>query len=148
MKHKKHKRDTATNEGSFENTLKNALYSLGISVGIGLALLLIGSGIALATSDPTSLIDPIGYVSVFITAFLGGFISSKLDKRTPYLSAIICGAGFVLLSMLISFAVPHTLASGMNIWARLGLHALTFATFPLGTLVSIKTSKPKRKKRR
>lgn len=149
MKHKKTKirHHTPQNEGSLENTLKNALYSLGISLAIGLALLLIGTAVALALPDPTALIDPIGYVSLFVTAFLGGFASSKLNKRAPYLTAIICGAGFVILSMLISFALPHTLASGMNIWARLALHLLTFAVFPFGTLVSVKASKPKRRRR-
>ena len=151
MKHKKAKRHTPNNESSLENTLKNALYCLLLSFGIGLALLLIGTAIALATPDPTALIDPIGYVSVFLTAFLGGFAASKLNKRYPYLTSILCGAGFVLISFLVSFTLSHTLASGMDIWARLLIHTLTFLTFPLGALVGVKEaekSNHKKKKKR
>ena len=135
-------------ETSLDKTLHSALYSLLIAIGVSLGLLLIGSAVALQTSDPTALVDPIGYVSLFITAFLGGFAASKLNKHSPYLASILCGGAFILLSMLFSLALPHTLDSGMNVWSRLFLHALTLFTFPVGTFAGIKGSKPQRKKRR
>lgn len=151
MKTKKIKHHNATGALARENVLIRSVYALGISICIALVLLLGGTAISLATPDPTALIDPIGYVSVFLTAFFGGFASSKLNKSSPYLTAILCGAGFVLISFLVSFTLSHTLASGMDIWERLLIHTLTFLTFPLGALVGVKEaekSNHKKKKRR
>ena len=151
MKTKKNKHPNINGGLSHENIFKMSLYALGISICIALVLLLGGTAIALATPDPTALIDPIGYVSVFSTAFFGGFASSKLNKKSPYLTSILCGAGFVLISFLVSFTLSHTLASGMDIWVKLLIHTLTFLTFPLGALAGVKgaeKSNHKKKKRR
>lgn len=145
---KHHKKSTHGSDATINTALKSSFLGLLITAGISLALLFASTAAALMTDDPTALVTPIGYVSAFISAFFGGFACSKLNKKAPYLVAILCGAGFVILSMLISFALPHTLNSGMNIWLRLCLHALSFVMFPLGALISIKASKPKRKSKK
>ena len=145
----KHKpKSSAKVEGAIDTALKSSFLGILISAGVGLALLFASTAAALMTDDPTAFVDPVGYVSLFVTSFLGGFICSKLNKCAPYLVSILCGAEFVILSMLFSLALPHSLASGMNIWTRLALHALSLILFPLGTLVSVKSSKPKRNKAR
>ena len=140
------KKSPAKMKGTLDTALKSSFLGILISAGIGLALLFASTAAALMTDDPTAFVEPIGYVSIFVTSFLGGFLCSKLDKRSPYLVSILCGAEFVILSMLFSFTLPHSLASGMNIWTRLALHAISFALFPVGTLVTVKASKPKRNK--
>lgn len=140
------KKSPAKMEGTLDTALKSSFLGILISAGIGLALLFASTAAALMTDDPTEFVEPIGYVSIFVTSFLGGFVCSKLDKRSPYLISILSGAGFVIFSMLCSIALPHTLASGMNICIRLCLHALSFLLFPLGALVSIKANKPNRSK--
>jgi hypothetical protein len=50
--------------------------------------------------------------------------------------------------MLISFAIPHSLASGMSIWEKLLLHLLSFAAFPIGAILGVKASKPKKRRKR
>lgn len=142
---KHNKKSAAKMEATLDTAIKSSFWGILITAGISLALLFASTAAALMTDDPTSFVDPIGYVSIFVSSFLGGFICSKLDKRSPYLVALICGAGFVILSMLFSFALPHSLASGMKILPRLGLHTLSFVLFPIGTLVGIKSSKPQRK---
>lgn len=150
MKNKKAKlkRPSPNNESSLEQAAKFSLAGLAITVAISAALLLLGTAIAISTVDPLSLIAPIGYVSTFISAILGGFACAKLNKRSPYACAALCGGEFVLLSMLLSFALPHTLASGMTVWTRLAIHVASLVAFPLGALLGVKASKPKRKKRR
>lgn len=152
MKKKKIKRTSHKSQSALDNALKSTLFSLAVTIAISLAMLLLCTGIALATPDPTALVEPIGYVTPFVTAFLGGFACSKLNKSAPYPSSLLTGAGFVLLSMFLSFALPHSLASGLNIFSRLALHALSFLLFPLGTLIGVKASRTshtlKRKKRR
>ena len=145
---KHHKKTNAHVENKPDMALKSSFLGILFTAGISLALLFASTAAALMTDDPTSLASPIGYVSKFLSAFLGGFICSKIDKRSPYLTSAFTGGSFVLLSMLFSFAFSHTFASGMNIWAKLGLHALSFALFPVGTIAGIKSGKSQHKKKR
>ena len=131
-----------------EQIMKSAGFGLLITIAISLALLFSGTAIALTTSDPTILIKPIGYVTLFVSAFLGGFACSKINTRSPYLTAMICGIGFVIVSMLFSFAIPHSLASGMDIMSRLLIHLSSIVSFVIGSFVSIKANKPNKKSRR
>ena len=155
MKNKKTKRtrtkSTSTNnQTTLDKLFSSSLMGLAITVGIALAILLLGTAIAISLPDPLALVDPIGYVSLFLSAFFGGFACSKLNKRAPYITSALCGCGFVLLSMLASMCIPHTLASGMDILTRLALHGLSLTAFPLGALAGIKGSKkahPKKKRK-
>jgi putative membrane protein (TIGR04086 family) len=135
-------------ENAIESIMKSALWSILATLGINLSLLLVGTAASLATPDPLSLVDPVGYVCLFIGSFFGGFACAKINKRSPLQVSLITGGAFVLISILASLAVPHSLASGMNIWLRLALHAASWLTFPAGTLVALKASKPTRAKRK
>ena len=143
LKHRK--KNSTTPQSKLDTALKSSFLGILFTAGVSLALLFASTAVALITDDPTTLASPIGYVSAFLSAFLGGFICSKIDKRSPYLVSALTGCAFVLLSMLFSFAIPHTLDSGMKIGLRLCLHALSFLLFPLGTIVGVKASKPQRK---
>ena len=148
---RKHITPNSRSENSTDALLKASLISLFVTALISLLLMLVATGIAISLSDPLSLVEPIGYVSLYLSAFFGGFAASKINKHSPYLTSTFCGIGFVILTMIISFAIPHSLASGMNIPTRLCLHALSLATFPIGALAGVKGSKksrPKRKKRK
>ena len=128
-----------------DTALKSSFLGVLFTAGISLALLFASTAAALMTDDPTSLVDFIGYASIFVSAFFGGFVCSKLDKTSPYLVGILTGAGFVIISILFSLVLPHSLASGMKILPRIGLHVLSFALFPIGTFIGVKSSKPKHK---
>ena len=145
---KSHSLTNPSNQSTLDKLINSSLLALAITIGISIALLLISTAIALSLPDPLSLIDPIGYVSLFISAFFGGFAASKLNKRSPYITSAICGLAFVIFSMLISVAIPHSLSSGMDLWTRLALHVLSLVTFPIGALAGIKGSKPQIKKKR
>ena len=145
---KRHKNSNAIVESKLDTALKSSFLGILFTAGVSLALLFASTAAALMTDDPTAFASPIGYVSAFISAFIGGFICSKIDKRAPYLVSAITGCAFVLLSMLFSFAIPHTHASGMPLSLRLCLHGLTFLLFPIGTLVGVKASKPQRKNKK
>lgn len=157
MKNKKAKHSAAPRgahktENVFDKILNSSLLGLAVTIGISLTLLLGGTAAVFLTDDPTAFVDPLGFVALFLSTFLGGFCCSKINKRSPYLTSVICGALFVILSMLLSFALPHSLASGENIWSRLAIHALSLACFPLGAFIEKKSSsttvhKRKRRKR-
>lgn len=147
MKNKKsHK--TRNHDGTLYVVSQSVLYSILATVAISLSLLLLGTGAAYLTPDPTAFVTPLGYVTLFMAAFFGGFAASKINKRAPYLNAILTGASFTLISTLLALVLPHTLASGTELLPRILLRALSLATFPLGALVGIKASKPQKRKHR
>ncbi len=149
MKTRKIKHTKPSNKGTgFDKTLKSCGISILAALGIDAALLLLGTAAALATPDPLAFVEPVGYVTLFIGAFFGGFAAAKINKRAPLQTSLACGVAIILLSRLTSFALPHSLASGMGIWFRLGLHVLSLALFPVGAIVSIKASRPKKSKPR
>ena len=144
LKYKKSKGNLST----LDRALVGSAWSLLATLVISAVLLLISTALTMLYSDPTALADVVGYVCLYASAFLGGFAASKIEKGVPYLTSIFCGLFFVLLSMLTSIALPHTLASGMNIITRLALHALSLALFPIGAFASVKANKPRRYKKK
>ena len=148
--HKKVRKNTIKKDSAMDKTLRSSFLGILITVGVSFTIMLASTAAALLTDDPTAFVNPIGYVLPFICAILGGFICSKLNKSSPYLTSIICAFVFVLLSMLLSFALPHSLSSEISPLMRIGLHSLHLIAFLFGTFVGIKssTNTKKNKKRR
>lgn len=146
--HKSVRKSTIKRDTPMDRTLKSSFIGILATVGIGLALMFASTAAALLTDDPTAFVNPIGYVTIFITSFLGGFICSKVGKHSPYLVAILCGADFIILSMLSSLMLPNSFASNINFNVRLIIYVISFLLFPLGALAGIKASKPQRAKRK
>lgn len=139
-KNRNHK-STHKNESTLDRTFRTSLLALIITVCISALLVFASAFVVSLTDDPLIFIEPVGYVALYLASFFGGFASSKLNKASPYLTSLLCGAGFVLLSMLLSLCLPHTLASGLTILYRLLLHLLSMLCFPVGALAGIKAAK-------
>lgn len=151
MKKKKTKQSFSNkNETAIDKMFKSISVGLLITVGISIAMLLIGTGISLVMPDPLALIEPIGYFTLFASSFFGGMACTKINKSSPLPTAMLCGCAFVVLSMLCSFILPHTFTAGMEFWLRLLIHALSLLCFPLGAIVGKSSNKKstKRIKRR
>ena len=129
------------NESPLDRTLRSALVALVITACISALLVFVGAFVVSLTDDPLIFIEPVGYVTLYLASFFGGFASSKLNKSSAFLTSLLCGAGFVLISMLLSLCLPHTLASGLTVLHRLLLHLLSLACFPVGALAGIKAAK-------
>ena len=142
--HPTHKKIRKTDKSQTFNMQSSAL-GLLITLIIAIALLLLGSLVAYYSNDPSAFIEPIGYVTPFISAILGGFACSKLNKRDPIPCSALCGGYFVLLSMLASCALPHSLSSSMSIWIRLLIHTLILICFPIGAIMGIKSNNKHKK---
>ena len=76
--HPTHKKIRKTDKSQTFNMQSSAL-GLLITLIIAIALLLLGSLVAYYSNDPSAFIEPIGYVTPFISAILGGFACSKLN---------------------------------------------------------------------
>jgi putative membrane protein (TIGR04086 family) len=146
--HNKIRKNKIKKDSAMDKTVKSSFLGILITVGIGFSLMLASTAAALLTDDPTAFVTPVGYVIGFVTAFFGGFICAKLNKSSPYLTGAICGIAFLLLSFLISLALPHSLNSEMKIGLLLLLHVAKLITFILGTFIGVKSATNMHKKRK
>ena len=126
-------------DSTLQKTLRASLWSFLITVAVSLVLLLAGTAVAYSTSDPTSLISPIAYVSLYMSAFFGGFASAKLNKRSPYLTCALCSGVFLLLGVLASAAIPQSNESLSSFGETLILRLAEVLMFFVGTVIGIKS---------
>lgn len=140
----------ASEDNTLIKTLKASLWGTLITLVVGFLLLLVGTAVAFSTSDPGALIDPVSYVSLYMASFFGGFTCAKLNPRSPYLSSGLSSGIFVILSMLVAFAMPNSPYSLDSAWDGLLLRLATVLVFFLGTLIGLKGAgkahKPKKKR--
>ena len=141
----------ASEDTTLIKTLKASLWGFLITVAISFLLLLIGTAVAYSTSDPSSLIDPVSYVSLYMASFFGGFACAKLNHHSPYLSSGLASSAFVLLSLLAAIAMPSSVSSLDSAWISLLLRLAVILLFFVGTMFGLKSAgkshKPHKKHR-
>ena len=120
-------------------TLKASLWGAIIALGVGFALLLIGTAVAFSVSDPGALIDPVSYVSLYIASLVGGFACAKLNPRAPYLSSGLAAGVFVIAGMLAALAMPSTPYSLDSAWDGLLFRLASVLVFFAGALIGVKS---------
>ncbi len=98
--------------------LKSTLFSLLFSFVFGLILLLASGAILLYYQNPTHAFQVTSTLLPALTAFFGGIIAGKTEKKQGALAGILHGILFVLFLFLLSrllgegdFSVAHTLIS-------------------------------------
>ena len=94
---------TRSEQGNAPLPLLSAVKALAIDLGISLLLLLSAALAAYFTPDPDRLVLPLGLAVAAISAFLGGYLTLILHRR----SALLCGLCFAALMTLLS--LPLTL---------------------------------------
>ena len=130
--------------------LKGSLLSLLITFIISFVLILIGAAVAYSNPDPDKLILPISYVSLYISAFFGGFSSAKLNKSDRHLTAALTCALFILIGFLMSLFLPdNTYGSELPKYLSLILRLAIIPVFFIGvTLANTRKSTSRSRKRR
>lgn len=155
MASKKSKRKTAVHGSANGDTPKKRVLrasALGffITLLIGLVLLLSGTAVALYSGDPSAFTEPVGYTALYTVALLGGAICPVLDRSSPYLVCALSSGGAAVVHCLAALALPHSLASGMELTTQIAMRAAYVAAAFLGCTVAIKLgrSSARKKKRR
>lgn len=129
-------------------TLKASLLGLLITLAVSFLLLLIGTAVAYSTADPGSLIAPVSYVALYMSAFFGGFACAKLNRRAPYLTSGLASGAFVLIGLLLSAIMSDSLSSLDSVWIGLVLRLAVILIFFVGTLLGLKRVNTPHKNRR
>ncbi len=84
---------------------------------MGFVFALIGGAICAASEDPLSRILPVALISLYLSAFLGGWITRRLHKKASLLSGLLCGillsVWFLLLSLFFPDSQPFSFPLGL-----------------------------------
>ena len=137
-------RDGAPTLGSL---MKCALCALPITAIAGLLLLLLATAILLATKDPNHYHTGVSLALLYLTAFLGGAIATRLyRRRSPLLCGLCEALLLLLLTTAIGFFLPdawqHDISGGIALLTRV----LLLPAAICGALLAAR--KPKTGKRR
>lgn len=135
-----------SDDSAIIKTVRASLGSLLITVAISVLLLLVGTAVAYSTADPTALVQPISYAALYIAALLGGIISAKLNRRSPYLTCALASGAFSLIGVLVAAVLPDSLSSADSVWLSLTLRLAALLIFFAGAFIGAK-QKPKRSAR-
>lgn len=135
------KRSTRRTDASISwNMPYRCAAALAATITMGLLLLLFSACIAYAQPDPSVLSRPLALLSLYSSVLIGGFIAAK-DNQRPFLSALICGSGTVLVLMLLSLIPCGKSASTPSPLLMLGMYAGVVAVAAVGAVISIKKTK-------
>ena len=145
---RRHRRTATEKEGaiSLSSTMKCVLWALPITMAVGLLLLLLSTALLLATKDPDRYHTATALAVLYVTAFAGGLIATRLcHRRSPLLCGLCESVLLILLFTVLSFCLPdawkHTGQGGISLLYRVLL-------FPATMLGAFRGARQKRTKRR
>ena len=132
----------------FKQTLSGAAYGTVAFLTTGLALISATTAIAYTNTDPSGLIAPLGLVSLFLSAFAGGFVTAKKVSEAPLLCGIVCGGMITVLAAFFGIILRGIPSSGYEFWQSAALHGSAVAFAVLGAFAGNVKRKPTKLRKR
>ncbi len=122
-----------------ERFIVSSLIGFAVGLALSFALLFIGSALLLLAKDPDSLTTLFAYLTIAISLFFSGVVSSRVSCGN-ILASVFAGVMYTLFSF--SFHLIFTKGG-----ADSGVHTLLFLAFPLISLLGGYIARPKTKKK-
>jgi putative membrane protein (TIGR04086 family) len=116
---------------------KHALRSFGLTVAIGMGMILLSSLVAYFMPDPLSMILPLSYLAMALTALIGGFVAGRLHGVAPLIVGLINGMLLTALVLVVSLFF-RSASNGYTAWFSALLHAAVLLLSFLGAFVGTK----------
>ena len=132
----------------FKAALKGGLLGIGVSIGLGMALVTLASALIYLNPDPSALIAPISLLCLLPSMFFGGFAAAKRVGDAPMLCGILSGGMVTLVTMLLGIILWGLPSSGYAFWQSAALHTAAMAFSTLGAFAGNVKRKPKPAKKR
>lgn len=127
----------------------------GLAVGIITAAVLLFAlaGVAYSMADPNTIAEPLGYVSLFLSAVAAGITASRSSGNAGYISALFGGcAGMLMLILLLFMALlpAEAATQPLSAFTNFIMHAAIPVSAAIGGLLfrKKKTRKPLHRRRR
>ena len=137
------------NATAFPALAKSVLTALPITAALGLLLLFLATALLLLTKDPDRYHTVAALVVLYVTAFCGGAIATRLHHRRSFLlCGLLEGVLLVLLLALIALFLPDAWKHGDTGARALGLRAAVILIAPIGAFLATRQKKQKRRHRR
>lgn len=154
---KRYRKSKEPKDGGTEASLfvKSTLGSLLLSLAVGGGCLILCAFALTLTSDPLSLVLPLGLLSAALTALMGGFFATRIYKLPSLGAGLIHGILLTALSLLFSLFFAKNAAcyaTGYSAAVSTLLHAgvvgLSIGGAFLGGCAHTPQKRHKRKKKR
>ncbi len=147
--HPKRKRRTKsdTSEKSISFLLKNSLLGCGIALLSAAALLFVSSAICYMSKDPHSLVFPLGLLTLYLSALIGGIAAVRLNKSDAFICGSVCGGLLALFFLFLTVFFPDADSSKFPLPVVLVLRILTVFFCILGAWLGMKRKiRPRRRR--
>ncbi len=121
------------------------------SIGITLLLGVVASLILFKTNDPLKYITPSALSILYVSTLLGGYISSRINKRSAVLCGLLSSIFVLLVFFLVSLFIPVSHSSGYDVLGEVALKLAVIVSSIVGAFIGTgnnKKSSVKRKKKR
>lgn len=122
-------------------------FSLPAALITGAVLLILSAAIAYAQADPSLLARPLATCALYLSALLCGILCARTSDN-PLVSALISGAGIVLMLRLISLFSFGITPAAPSPLLSIGMHAGIIAASVLGAVLGTKRPKKRSTSRR
>ena len=117
---KSRKAKTTENTSPFIKLLLCGSKAAGVAFLAALAIIFIGGWIGLLFKDPAQSAAPIGYSAFFVSFFICGFVSSRLERGSPIVTGSM-SAVIYLIPILIVSLILKAYSGGSGAKALLSL---------------------------
>ena len=146
----KSNRTADENEGSsFIDSIKGSVIGAAISLPVAIILLLISSAIAYSMPDPNVALIPISLTITYITFFISGLVSAKINRGSLVVSTMLNWIALSAILLLLSLFFGSSMRSGYSLLVTLVIHMFTFPANLCGVALGLKKkSSPQRTRRK
>lgn len=143
---KKHKRvRTGSSTSMFGAALKGGAIGLLLSVLLAVVITLC----ILGAADPDALVFPLSLAALYVSAFVSGFVATKINGGGALPSGGLAGLIYMLAYMLVSLFFPAELSAKYGFFVALFFRALIIIFAILGGYAANakphRSHKPKRR---
>lgn len=142
QKKKRPARGRTENAGGLSGLLTSVLTAIPLTVLTGLCFLFPATALLLSAKDPGRLSLPVALCLMYLTAFCGGMIVSRLHgKRSPILTGGVLGLVLLAALLLFSLVAPQAWSSAALGGWKHGARLLILPAVILGALFAARKKK-------
>ena len=127
------------------DAVRSTVWGMIYAISAALLLMFAFAGIALLFADPGAVAGALGYVCLYLSAAIGGFIAFKYCRGFAILCGLYTGLGFATLTFVLSLLVS-TDGEGINAGLAFVLRLPIVAAAIGGAMLA--TYKPQNRRRR
>lgn len=125
-----------------------SLFGCAAATALAVLLTIIMAAVIYKTADPAHYVVPSAFSALYISAFIGGIATTRLNGGSALLCGLLCGAVFMILGLLLSLFIPSTISADYGIVGGLSLRLFIIVCSVFGAFIGTTKKKSKNNKRK